>query len=37
MDFGKIVFEEIPREKNKEADKLAREAIETKNKVLFNL
>ena len=28
MDFGDIVFTEIPREKNKEADKLANEAID---------
>jgi len=30
MDFGKIVFKEIPREKNKEADKLANEALDKK-------
>ncbi|MEK9184048.1 MAG: reverse transcriptase-like protein, partial [Patescibacteria group bacterium] len=28
MDFGDIVFTEIPREQNKEADKLANEAID---------
>ena len=28
MDFGKISFVEIPREKNKEADKLANEAMD---------
>ncbi len=34
MDFGEISFKEIPREQNKEADKLANEAMdkkETKN------
>lgn len=30
MDFGKITFTEIPREKNKEADKLANEAMDKK-------
>lgn len=42
MDFGPIVFTEIPREKNKEADRLANEAIDegngkikTKNEKLF--
>ena len=28
MDFGKIDFAEIPREKNKEADKLANEVLD---------
>ncbi len=30
IDFKKIVFKEIPREKNKEADRLANEAIDSK-------
>lgn len=30
MDFGKISFLEIPREKNKEADRLANEAMDKK-------
>lgn len=30
MDFGKIDFVEIPREKNKEADRLANEAMDRK-------
>lgn len=36
MDFGKISFTEIPREKNKEADRLANEAMNpVRNKMLF--
>ncbi|MEK7575667.1 MAG: ribonuclease HI family protein [Patescibacteria group bacterium] len=36
MDFGKIDFVEIPREKNKEADRLANEAMDhVRNKMLF--
>lgn len=36
MDFGKITFAEIPREKNKEADRLANEAMDKKRtKQLF--
>jgi len=30
MDFGKIVFREIPREQNREADKLANEAMDSR-------
>lgn len=32
IDFGKIEFKSIPREKNKEADRLANEALDQKNK-----
>lgn len=36
MDFGEVSFAEIPREKNKEADRLANEAMDKKeNKKLF--
>jgi ribonuclease HI len=36
MDFGRIDFVEIPREKNKEADRLANEAMDhVRNKMLF--
>ncbi len=36
MDFGKIFFVEIPRERNKEADRLANEAMDKKqNAKLF--
>lgn len=30
MDFGKIIFKEIPREQNREADRLANEAMDRK-------
>jgi len=32
MDFGKIVFKHIPREQNKEADRLANEAMDESGK-----
>ncbi len=37
VGFGKVTFRSVPREKNKEADKMANEAIdnETKNQSLF--
>ncbi len=35
IDFGKVKFKLIPREKNKEADKLANEALDKKNSTLF--
>jgi len=36
IDFGKITFKLIPREKNKEADKMANEALDEANrKTLF--
>jgi len=31
MDFGKIYFKHIPREQNREADRLANEAMDNKN------
>jgi len=34
-ELGKISFVEIPREKNKEADRLANEAMDKKNNSLF--
>ena len=37
VDFGNVVFIQIPREENKEADKLVNEALDQrgKNKTLF--
>lgn len=32
IDFAKVVFKAIPREKNKEADRLANEALDERNK-----
>ena len=34
IDFGKMVFEHIPREENKEADKLVNEALDKEQQVL---
>lgn len=35
FDFGKMSFKHIPREKNKEADKLVNEALDRKKETLF--
>ncbi|MEK7149063.1 MAG: ribonuclease HI family protein, partial [Patescibacteria group bacterium] len=35
FDFGKMSFKHIPREKNKEADKLVNEALNRKKETLF--
>lgn len=36
MDFGSIVFRHIPREENREADRLVNEALDTEQKSLFS-
>jgi hypothetical protein len=35
LDFGKIKFVAIPREQNKEADKLVNQALDSKQTELF--
>lgn len=35
MDFGKVIFRHIPREQNKEADKLVNAALDVKQAHLF--
>ena len=36
LDFGQIKFKSIPREENKEADKLVNRALDVKQDNLFN-
>lgn len=37
MDFGSIVFEHVPRERNKEADRLVNEALDKQQTKLFGV
>ena len=36
LDFGKVKFKKIPREKNKQADLLANQALDSQTKSLFS-